>query len=339
MLRSSVALAAAFNRPIRVERIRSGRSKPGLRPQHLTAVRAAAAICRAELQGDSLGSQTLSFVPTGPPRSGEYEFDVAEESGRGSAGSVGLILQAVLPPLARSPGESVLRLRGGTHVPWAPTVTYLDQVFLPLLDRMGVKVALDVLGWGFYPAGGGELEARVAGSSGPLRPLTLAERGRLIRVHGAAAAMNLPAHVAQRMATRADNLLAEAGIDAQIVPQRMRGAGPGAGLFMVAEYEHARAGFSGHGRKGLPAEQVAEATCSGLLEFHASGAPVDRYLADQLLLPLVLGEGESEYETEQVTQHLATNAWVVRQFVGPAVTVLGDVGGPGTVVVQGVGCD
>jgi len=339
VLRSAVSLAAVLGRPLRVESIRSGRSKPGLRPQHLTAVRAAAAVCQAELEGDALGSLTLTFVPAGPPRAATYEFDVAEESGRRSAGSVGLVLQAVLPPLARSGGESALTLRGGTHVPWAPTASYLDHVFLPLLDRIGVKAELDARRWGFYPAGGGEVQVRIVGPHGPLRPLTLVERGPLRRVYGTAAAMNLPAHVVQRMATRAANLLAEAGIDAEVKPRRMHGAGPGAGLFLVAEYERVSAGFSGHGRRGLPAEQVAEAACKELLEFHGSGAPVDEHLADQLLLPLALAEGESKFETSQVSQHLVTNAWVVGQFIGPAVTIEGEVGAPGNVVVQGVGCD
>ena len=106
VLRTTLTLAALTGRPVRIERIRAGRRKPGLRPQHLTAVRAAAAVCGARLEGDELGSQTLTFAPAGPPSPGQYSFDVATAAQGGSAGSVGLVLQAVLLPLALAGGDS-----------------------------------------------------------------------------------------------------------------------------------------------------------------------------------------------------------------------------------------
>lgn len=321
VLRTALTMAVLTGQPARIEHIRAGRSKPGLQPQHLTAVRAAAAVCGADLAGDELGSQTLSFVPGGPSRPGHYTFDVSEVARRGSAGSVGLVLQTVLLPLALTDGESHLTLRGGTHVPWAPPVPYLAHVFLPQLTRMGVDAQVELVDWGFYPAGGGEIRVRIAGREGPLRPILLTERGELERVWGQAAVTNLPAHIAQRMTARAHNVLAEAGLRAQVEPQRLRGAGPGAGIFLFAEYgaspgsEAVTAGFCAYGRKGLPAERVAEAACEELLAHHRSDAPVDRHLADQLVLPMVLAKEESRLVTSQVSQHLQTNTWVVRQFL------------------------
>jgi RNA 3'-terminal phosphate cyclase (ATP) len=339
IVRSAVSLSAVLGRPLRMESVRAGRPRPGLQPQHLTAVRAAAAVCRAELQGDALGSRAFTLAPTGGPRSGTYEFDVAQESGRGSAGSLGLILQAILLPLAMANGDSAVTLRGGTHVPYAPPATYVEFVLLPLLKRVGVEAHLDVIRWGFYPAGGGEIRVRIAGKQRPLQALTLTERGALRRVYGTAAAMNLPAHIAQRMAMRAQSVLAGEGITASIEPKRFRGSGPGAGLFLVVEYEHVRAGFSALGRKGLPAERVAEAACQELVEHHASGAAVGPHLADQLLLPLALAKGDSRAATSRISRHLLTNAWVVNQFLGPVASVVGEEGQPGTIVVQGAGCD
>jgi len=339
VLRTALALAILSGQPVRIEHIRAGRRKPGLRPQHLTGVRAAAAVCGARLEGARLSSQTLTFVPGGPPRPGEYIFDVTEAAQGGSAGSVGLVLQTVLLPLALAGGESHLTLRGGTHVPWAPPVPYLEHVFLPSLTRMGMRVQVELVRWGFYPVGGGEIQVRIVGRERPLRPILLTGRGELRRVWGTAAVMNLPAHIPQRMAARARNVLAEAGLQVQVEPRRLRGAGPGAGIFLFAEYAHTTAGFTAYGRKGLPAERVAEAACEDLLAHHRSGAPADPHLADQLVLPMALAAGESRVITSRVSQHLLTNVWVVRQFLARELHVEGEPGAPGTLVVMGEGHD
>jgi len=339
VLRTTLTLATLTGRPTCVEHIRAGRRRAGLRPQHLTAVRAAAAVCGAQVEGDELGSQALTFAPTDPPSPGNYTFDVADAARGGSAGSVSLILQTVLLPLALTDGDSHLTLRGGTHVPWAPPASYLEHVFLPILSRMGVHIQMDLIRWGFYPAGGGEIQVRITGRKGPLHPITLAERRELQRVWGTAAVTNLPAHIPQRMAARAHNVLADAGLEAQVEPRRLRGAGPGAGIFLFAKYtaasssEAVAAGFTAYGRKGLPSERVAEAACEELLAHHRSGAPVDPYLTDQLVLPMALAEGASQVRTSQVSQHLLTNAWVVRKFLARDIRVEGEPGTPGTLVV------
>lgn len=329
VLRTALTLSVLTGQAVRVERIRAGRKNPGLQPQHLTAVQAAAAICAARLEGARLDSPTLTFIPTAPLRSGEYTFDVTEAARGGSAGSVGLVLQTVLLPLALAPGPSHLTLRGGTHVPWAPPVSYLEHVFLPTIARMGVHAQMELVRWGFYPAGGGEIRVRVAGDAGPLKPIRLTERGELERVWGLAVVTNLPAHIPQRMANRACNVLAEAGIQAQIEPRRLQGAGPGAGIFLFADYTHATAGFTAYGQPGLPAERVAEAACAELLAHHHAGAPADPHLADQLVLPAALAPGESRIVTSRVSQHLLTNVWVVEQFLGPVLHVEGKAGHSG----------
>lgn len=334
VLRTALTLSALTGQAVHIERIRAGRKNPGLQPQHLTAVRAAATICAADLKGDELDSQTLTFTPTAPPRPGEYTFDVTEAARNGSAGSVGLILQTVLLPLALTEGESLLTLRGGTHVPWAPPVSYLEHVFLPTVAKMGVRTHIELVRWGFYPAGGGEIRVQIEAHPEPsLHPIRLTERGELQRVWGIAAVTNLPAHIPQRMANRAHNVLAEAGIRAQIEPRRLQGAGPGAGVFLFAEYTHATAGFTAYGRQGLPAERVAEAACAELLAHHHSGAPADPHLADQLVLPTALAAGESRVVTSRISQHLLTNVWVVRQFLTRTLQVEGEEGALGALIV------
>ncbi len=333
VLRTALALSAITGQPVRIERIRAGRRNPGLAPQHLTGVLALAEICGAEARGAAIGSTELLFQPRSKPRPGTYVFDVADAAGRGSAGSVTLLLQTLLLPLALVEGGSRLTLKGGTHVPWSPPFDYLAHVYLPMMARMGVKADCRLDAWGFYPIGGGQITADVYGKRRTFAPLSLLERGDLKRIRGTAVACNLPAHIAQRIANRARNVLVDAGLPADVTPKRERGAAPGAGLFLVAEYEHSLAGFSALGAKGKPSEQVADEACRDLLAHHAGGAPVDEHLADQLLLPMALAAGHSEFRAARVTQHLLTNAHIIKQFIPARIEVGGSEEEPGTIVI------
>jgi RNA 3'-terminal phosphate cyclase (ATP) len=200
---------------------------------------------------------------------------------------------------------------------------------------MGVRATIELTRWGFYPAGGGEVKVEISGGIQPLHPIQMVKRGNLQRVGGIAAVANLPAHIPQRMANRARNLLTEAGLQSSVETSRLRGAGPGAGIFLWAEYEHCIAGFTAYGQRGLPAEQVAETACEKLLAHHRSEAPVDPYLADQLILPMALADGESQAITSKVTQHLLTNVWVVQHFLSRDISVQGELGARGTIIVRG----
>jgi RNA 3'-terminal phosphate cyclase (ATP) len=315
VLRTSLTLAMLTGTTVQIEHIRAGRPKPGLAAQHLTAVRAAEAICDATVSGDEIGSLFLRFQPGSAPCAGNYTFDVAQVRGSGSAGAVSLVFQTVLLPLAFATGPSQLTLRGGTHVPWSPPFHYLTQVYLPTLERLDIDAQLELKQWGFYPAGGGEIIAHIKGGTPHMPPLSLTERGALRRVWGKAVVSNLPSHIPQRMANRARNILAREGFKSDLEAQRIRAKGPGAGIFLLMEYEDGtRAGFTAYGRKGLPAENVAEAASQELLGYHRGSAPVDMHLADQLIVPLAVAKGVSAFTTCRVTEHLRTNMWVVEQF-------------------------
>jgi RNA 3'-terminal phosphate cyclase (ATP) len=347
IVRTALTLAAVTGRKLVIENIRSGRKNPGLAAQHLTAARAAAALCGARLSGDALGSQFLSFEPSAPPKPGLYAFDVGEAREGGSAGAVTLVLQTILLPLALATGDSDVILRGGTHVAWSPPFDFARDVWLATLARLGVTATLELVSYGWYPAGRGEARLAVFGlgkqgaqALGPLAapprlaPLEACERGPLQRVFGRAVAANIPAHVPQRMADRARALLAKAGIEARIEPKRVRAASPGAGLFLTADYEPVRAGFNALGERGKPAEVVAEEAVAALLAHRDSGAAVDPHLADQLVLPLALADGPSAYTVERITRHLTTSAWVVERFALAEVEIEGAEGEPGTVRVS-----
>ena len=313
VLRTSLSLAAITGQAIRINKIRAGRQKPGLAAQHLTAVRAAATICNAKVTGDQLGSTSLEFIPGSATSSGEYTFDVSDALGGRSAGALTLVLQTILLPLALADGKSEVILRGGTHVAFSPSFTYIEQVYLPILKRMGVQAEVKLRAWGWYPQGGGKVRLSVTGGN-TLSGINLMEPGELKQVRGLAVVTELPSHIPQRMASRAENLLNQANLKVNVQPLRERGVAPGAGIFLTAEYENSLAGFGALGRVGLPADKVAEMACQELIEFHDTGAAVDVHLADQLLLPAALASEGSQYRVADLTMHLTTNAWVIQQF-------------------------
>jgi RNA 3'-terminal phosphate cyclase (ATP) len=325
ILRTSLTLAAILAQPVRLKNIRARRKTPGLAAQHLTAVRAAATICRATLSGDHLGSTELVFRPGGGPVPGEYEFDVSQAREGGSAGAATLVLQTVLPPLALASAGSRVKVRGGTHVSWSPPYHYLQDIYLPMLSRLELQATARLLAWGWYPAGGGEIEVEIQGrASTPAQSEARQwiERGPLKRITGVAVASSLPAHIAQRMWDAAANMLSRAGLSSHsLEPQRVRSTSPGAGIFLRAEYENSLAGFSAIGQKGKPSERVAEEAVEALLVFHQTGAAFDEHLADQLIVPIAVSGYAASYSTERLSQHTLTNLWVVEQFLGLIATV------------------
>jgi RNA 3'-terminal phosphate cyclase (ATP) len=331
VVRTSLALSAITGQPVRIERIRAGRRKPGLRPQHLTGVRAAAKVCDAQVEGAKLNSQVVSFAPRSAPQAGTYTFDVAQAAKGGSAGSVSLVLQTVLLPLALAAGPSRLTLRGGTHVAWSPPFDYLKRVYLPTLARMGIRAKVNLRRWGWYPQGGGEVQVTIEGlgADAALTALDLRQRGELLRVRGLSASSNLPKHIRVRQEKAALQTLRSNGVNARFEVVDAPSKSTGTVVFLWGEFEHTPAGFTSLGERGKPAERVAEEAANELLEYLHGDAALDRRLADQVVLPMSLAAGESQFTTGRVTQHLLTNAWVVNQFFPGRVRVEGQEGGPG----------
>ncbi len=331
VLRTSLSLSALTGRPFRLTHVRANRAKPGLRPQHLTAVRAVARLCGAALSGDAIGSRTLEFRPAMPPQPGIYHFDVSDAAQGGSAGAVTLILQAILWPLLFAGGRSHVTLHGGTHVPMSPPWHYVAHVARPAFLGMGATFTTELQAWGWYPAGGGVVTAEIRPIERLVAPTF--EHIPVERVEGVAAVTNLSADIPQRMAGRATNLLAAAGRPSRIEPRREKGAVPGAGIFLWVP----QGGFSALGRPGLPSEKVAEAAVAETLSFVDNTAMVDRHLADQLLLPLALAHGRARYTTDHLTLHTVTNAELLRQWLDTKIDITGEPGGPAEIDVTGAG--
>jgi RNA 3'-terminal phosphate cyclase (ATP) len=326
ILRTAISLAATLEQPVRIANIRAGRAKPGLRPQHLTAVLALARITNAEVTGAELHSRELTFRPR-QPQPGQYLFDVAEKTG--SAGSVTLLAQALLPPLLAAGRPSSLILRGGTHVAWSPPAHYLLHVFLPALAQLGAPAEMTLNRWGWYPRGGGELalEIRPAPSLAGVEWRTPPDYRSFRAI---SASSRLPEHIRRRQGER---LRTRLGPRLPVDFIEAGGLDPGSMVLLYGP----QAGFDALGARGKPAEQVADAAVDAFLTFQDRRAAVDRHLADQIVLYLARARGPSSFITPEITLHLLTNLWVIEQFLGPIFEVMGELGERGEINCGGEG--
>ncbi len=339
ILRTALALSAVTGKPFAITRIRANRLKPGLRPQHREAARATARLCDARITGDEVGSSRLEFEPARRAAPGEWVIDI------GTAGSTPLLFQTLCWPLALAGGPSHLVLRGGTHQDHAPSFHYLALVWAPAVARLGFHIELGLHSAGFYPEGGGEFTVRVEPAHA-MPPLDLRHRGTLQDVEVVSMVGGLPYEIADRQAARALKLLRDLGVaaEAERVPVAARQS-KGSHVLIVASFERTRAGHGVVGGRDRGPEQVAELAVR-MFDAHLRGrAAVDLHLGDQLLGPAALAAARlvppapgivpaTRYTVSAVTQHLLTNADVIRRFLEVEISVVGREGEEGEVRVQ-----
>lgn len=336
VLRTAVALSALLGKEVHVRNIRAKRPTPGLRAQHLTAIKAVAVLSDAQMRGLDLGSTDLFFTPR-RKMSGSFKFDV------GTAGSISLVLQALMPAAAFSSGGAEFEITGGTDVRWSPTIDYVRFVVLPILSRLDYVAELKLLRRGHYPKGGGKVSMKIQPCKG-LRPLLLTERSEIKQVRGISHSVKLPSHVAERQATAAQDVLKRMGhldvfVELEIYPPETDPhIAPGSGIVLYTGEESGTIlGADSIGERGKPAEEVGRDAAKQLLEEIKSGAPVDRHMSDILIPYLAVAQGKSEFRTSQVTMHTVTNAKIAELVSGAEIRIDGELGNPGTVTVNGIG--
>lgn len=310
ILRTALTFSMVSGTPFRIENIRANRKKPGLMRQHLACVKAAERICGGLAEGAELGAQSLSFAP-GAVTAGTYDFAI------GSAGSTMLVLQTILLPLALADGISNVTISGGTHNPMAPHFDYVETVFLPLIKRMGYVAELTLQRRGFYPAGGGGISIEI-GNSSAFMPLELVERGELLSRRADAFVVNIPYDIAKREIAELTALLDLT--EAETHARSFSFDGNGNIAWVQLEFENLTEMCSAFGEFGRTAEHVAGGIAREVKKYLHSGAAVGSHLADQLLLPLVLGGG-GRFTTSRPTPHFTTNKDVIEAFLPGRILV------------------
>lgn len=310
MVRTACCFAAITQKPCRIYNIRQARRVPGLRPQHLACVRALAQLCDARLKGDSVDSRELIFAPQ---RMAARDLTVRLET----AGSIILILQALLPALfaARRP-VTIEFDGGGTDTARAPTLDYVREVFLWFLRQMGTDVKIDLIRRGYYPRGGAAMRAKAVTAARPRR-LELSDRGPLKRVtlFSQAAKVLKPRRVAERQIDGALGVLDALKVPVRSCVEYGPSLSAGSSICIAAEFANTIVGFDGLGARGKRAEEVGKEAAEGFVPQFRSSACLDCHMADQILPYLPLAGDRCSVSVAEITSHCRTNMWVIEKFL------------------------
>jgi RNA 3'-terminal phosphate cyclase (ATP) len=299
LVRTAVALSAVTGKKIRIKNIRKNRPNPGLKQQHLKALETAAMICDAKVSGLFPVSTEISFAPV-EIKGGKYDIDI------GTAGSISLLLQCIMPALPFAKEDVELTIRGGTDVAWSPTIDYLQYVTFRALKQFGYSGNIILKEHGYYPKGGGKVSTFFK----PCRLKGFHFLKAEEEIQGISHASNLPTHVPLRQAEAASRRLRENGYPSQIETQSFEAFSTGSGITLWTGY----IGSSALGEKGLPAEKVGNAAADSIIPELRAGTSVDVHLADQLI-PYMALAGNSSYTVRELSLHTETNIWITEQFL------------------------
>jgi RNA 3'-terminal phosphate cyclase (ATP) len=320
ILRTSLALACITGKNLHIENIRAARRKPGLAKQHLVCVRAACQICGGQCKGAAISSQVLDFQP-GPILGGDFSFDI------GSAGSATLVIQTILPALFLADKPSTVTVTGGTHNPWAPPYDFLAETFLPAIRAAGFDAACELKKHGFYPAGGGKIVLSIRPwHQIPNQTIDLSQPMDNVQIHARIYTARLPAHIAQRQ----KKLLLQSKLKFKNIEhiEVTDSDGPGNCIMHRLCGGGRTTVFTAFGQKGKPSEKVVGEVVNMAEDFLPSGAAIDHFLADQLLIYMAINshfakdsekpvpfKGGNCYTTNQLTTHLTTNIETIKKFL------------------------
>ncbi len=306
ILRVATGLSAVTGKPIRVFNIRAGRSKAGMKPQHLKGIEAVARLCNARVSGLAEGSTKIEFTP-GELSHEHLRIDI------GTAGSIGLVFQSLMIPAVRTDIPLEFDVTGGTDVAWSPSITYFREVFCGFLKRMGIDAEASIQRYGFYPKGGGRVLLRI--HPGSLRHLELTERERITRYDVLSVATeNLrQAGVAERQSDAAIEILGRKS--ERELCEYVQSSSPGSSLHAHAHFGNTTLGASVLGERGKPAEKVGEECANMLQEQLDTGACLDRWMADQILPYIALSGKPCSVSVAELTNHARTSIWLIEQFL------------------------
>ncbi|XP_068599805.1 RNA 3'-terminal phosphate cyclase [Brachionichthys hirsutus] len=319
ILRLSASLSCITGSPIKITKIRAGRSTPGLRPQHLSGLQLVSDLCSGSLQGAAIGSTDVSLTP-GRIRGGSHTADTQ------TAGSVCLLMQVALPCALFADGASQLCLKGGTNAEMAPQIDYTVKVFKPIVEKFGVHFDCDIRMRGYYPRGGGEVLVTVNPVK-ELQPVVMTERGNITKIYGRAfVAGVLPFKLAKDMSAAAVRTIRkeikELYVDVQPLQEKGDAYGNGNGIIIIAESSTGCV-FAGSalGKKGVHADKIGTEAAEMLLRNIRHNGCVDEFLQDQLIVFMAMAKGRSRIRTGAVTLHTQTAIHVAEQLTQAKFTI------------------
>jgi len=331
LLRTALAMASLTEQAVRINSVRGGTKFPGLDAEDITVIRALAGMCEAETTGVELGSNSISFLPTSRPKglTGEVE-SFRNETQRGPNACV--VLSTLLPVLAKSGVYSSVVCEGETFGSNALSYDYFANVTTPALKRAGLYAFPELLHAGFGRESKGQVALDVEPSA--LNGLTWSDRGRLQSVKAIISTAQLPSTVGERAVSHLKRLAQNSGISIETEHLEVGARMPGIYVTAWATYDRGVGGGAAMGSRGIRAETLAQHAFEEMYQWMSTSGTVDPFLADQLLLPLVLAEGESVFSVSRLTPRFLTCAWVIKQFAPIHITIRGAENGPGTVTIK-----
>lgn len=335
IVRTALAMSMLTGKAFRVKNIRQGREKPGLKAQHVHCIKALKQLSDSKADGAEIGSEELLFIP-GKLKAKNIEVDV------GTAGSLTLLLQAILLPSMFSSRTHTLTLRGGTDTKWSMPYDYFVHVMLPIYKKFA-EIDAKLVRRGYYPKGQGELQLTIRpkikrnkydtfemfSEEVSKHTLRSVDQNQLSMIKGTAhASWELSkAQVAERMAMSAKNELKHLGVTMNISHEYNKTHSTGCGITLWAIFTNrhgdvvpARIGASELGERGKPAEEVGTKAAKKLLEELNLAAPIDSHLADNII-PIMALAIPSKIRATKITNHTKTNMWVCEQFLGKTFDV------------------
>lgn len=301
ILRSAITLSSITGNPIEIENIRKNRKVPGLRAQHLTGIKLLAKICNAKVEGLHIGSSMIRFYPN-------KIQDMSLQENIGTAGSISLILQMLIPAIALAKKSLDLSIIGGTDVLWSPTANYTKYVLKEAYSRIGIDFSMEIQRRGYYPRGGGMVHITICPSK-KLNPIFLTKRNtrdvKLLCSHS-----GMPEVVP--LVNDAINTLKKDGFSVESQTEEQRAQNDGASL-VVFGYDSSSINGADE-LLNLKDKNAFGKKCLG--NFVKSDLGVDNNLSDMLVTPLSLIDETSVFTVKEISQHLQTNLYTVSKITG-----------------------
>lgn len=332
LLRTALAVSALTNQPVSIRNVRGALRKSGLTSEDLTVLRALAAICQGEVQGDEVGSAHVVFSPRRAPQPIRQKLDVQVHEKGQTPGNALVVGHSLIPVLARAGGMSHLSLLGETHNSGAMTFDAFELGAGHVHRAQGLYTFPALVASGFGFAARGEVSMDIEPSV--LEPLSWKVRGSLLQVGARLSWTEVPNDQISIIKDALAELMTIKGITAEIEEVQVHGRSPGACATLFAQYESGAGVSSACLGRGLKAGEVATTVFSHFLGWWDSSATVDAYLADQMMIPACFAQGKTFYSTPQITRRLLTMSWVIKQFLPIKITVLGREGEAGTIAIE-----